>query len=362
MATQITASATDDELRSLVWTPTDAQRNYIQWTKQSYERTNILLTSNAKLDSEILPLFPGQARIVCARPGGGKTTYSLATGVIPQARLYAKTGSKKACLIVTYDQTIEEIEGIINSQSGHTITDVAWGRVPVHIIEQSMEGRELLPIYYLGKSGVERRRKQPRMTVDNVYKAILMMEQEHDIEIQLLMVDFMQIIPIVGKASRADQVAESYALYHELLQELQAFGLLLSQAKREIETEKIKIPKLVHSEWSDSAGQFGHQFVGIWRPWTTEPPSMPCPLVQRHEVNGRCWFCLNKQLVPMIEVYYGGGIQKMPVAANLMVTQYSKHRFEEPNKTFYQFFDTRLVRLAEIEWTRYKQGQIPEYA
>lgn len=353
---------TDDDLRQLMWTPGQAQANYVEFAKQSRERKNVLLSGNRKMDSEILPLFYAQARIICARPGGGKTTYAIATSVLPHARRRAAEKSKKAGLIVTYDQTIEELEGIIASQSGHTLTDVAWGRVPIEYVEKSVEGRELLPIYYLGKSGVTRRRRQPRMTVDNVMRAIEILESDQGIEVELLMVDFMQIVPTVGRYGRGEQVGEAYSLYHELIQDLQCFGLFLSQANRDVEKEKIKIPRPHNAEWSDLAFQFGHQFVGLWRPWNTEPPAIKCPLSERHlPLPEKCWFCHNKGLVPQIEVYYGGSMQKMPVAANLFISQFPKHRFEEPNKTFYQYFDTRLVKLADIEFAKYLQGKVPEF-
>ena len=318
-----------DEYKKLVFTPSEISDAYVQYAERIRQHAENGLTWGVpSMDKAIIPLRPGDVIGIIARPGHGKSSLAAYLAKRTARSIMQGNGRGKQCVIFcTFEQTVEECEAFFQSGQQYNVSDFAWGRVPMDlIIKQSIE-RINLPVWLMGRSLV-RRREAPRMTIENIYRAIDSLEKSeadggYGIKPALVIIDYIQIVPVENARERVQQVGEAILQSKELAANIGAPVVVCVQARREVDSYKVKIPTASDCQWASAIEQAADKLLGIWRPCLTHAKSIG----DQVEVAGR----------------------KVTLTQNLFVAKLLKQRWYEAGQVFLLHFDPAAVKLADLE-------------
>ena len=313
-------SASDD-YRTLIHTPADLAVEFIDYARKIKANPGISW-GVPSMDKVMIPMRPGDVTGIIARPGHGKSTTSayLARHIGKQI---AETGAKDQCVVyVTFEQSIEEIESMfeIDGDSGYDLSDVAWGRADIDAMIRSSVKRLSLPVVLIGKSQ-SRRKQTPRMTVDNVYRALASLETDYHVKPSLVVLDYIQIIPVEKAADRITQVGEAIVRSKELAIDIGAPIVFCVQASRKVDDYGEKIPTASDCQWASAIEQTADKLIGIWRPVLTEEP----------------------------DAVLNMGGREVKITQNLFIARLLKQRMAQAGQTFVLNFAPQYVRLSDME-------------
>lgn len=309
---------------SLIYTGAEAARNWIEYAE--YVRTNNGLTFGVKrLDETILPLRRGKILAILARPGHGKSTLAVYLAR-KEALEIAAAGRKENVFYVTLDQPIEEIDTIVNSDSGVNLSDIAWGRADLETMRARSLKRARLPLDYIGKSAHEYRKQKP-FTFRNIYAEIKAETERRGIQTSLVVLDYIQKFHVGEKERRQDEVTEAIFAARELCLDLQCKMIVCVQAARESEKDMEKIPRSHHCQHASAIEQEADAILGLWRPIKTETA---------------------KEIVVPLD----GERKTIPVRDEVMLMRLDKQRMEKAGINYAVWLDPKLVHLAEMELTQ----------
>lgn len=306
---------------SLVYTPAEVATNWMEYAR--YVRTEPGLTFGVKrLDETILPLRRGKILGILARPGHGKSTMAVYLAR-KEAFEIVRDGRKEMVFYVTLDQPVEEIDTIVNSDAGVTLSEIAWGRADLSKMEQRAIKRVNLPLAYVGKSAHEYRKTKP-FTFRNIYEEIQTEAKRIGVRVSLVVIDYIQKFHVGEKDKRSDQVTEAIFAARELCLDLQCKMIVCVQASRDSETSDNKIPRAIHCQHASAIEQEADALLGLWRPIKTET---------------------NKELPVTVD----GKRHVIPITPELMLMRLDKQRMENAGINYVVHLDPKLVRLADME-------------
>lgn len=312
------------EHKKLVFTPSEISTAYVEYAEKIREHAENGLTWGVpSMDKAIIPLRPGDVVGIIARPGHGKSTLAAYLAKRTAARIAQENGHKKQCVIFcTFEQTVEECEAFFQCGTQYNVSDFAWGKVPMDIIKRNAVSRIDLPVWLMGKSLI-RRREAPRMTPDVIYRAIDSIESDYGVKPALVVLDYIQIVPVAHARERIQQVSEAILKSKELAGDIGAPIAVCVQARREVDTYKSKIPTAADCQWASAIEQASDKLLGIWRPCLTEQKVMG----EMVKVNG----------------------QEVQLTQNLFVAKLLKQRWYSAGHVFLLHFDPAAVKLADLE-------------
>lgn len=256
--------------KSIYFTPAEAGNNTLEFLKHKASRAGMKWLT-PKMNNAILPLDAGMMAAICSLPGAGKTTHGVALSA-QYARELVEQSAQKSVLFISLDQPAENIRTLLLAAASrnYTVTDFHRGEVPEAEIQKLNLELVELPIYICGKSAVERR-DQPRFTFQNIERGIREMEQHVHLSPALIVIDYIQIMPIERDTRRTEQVTEAVYQARELCLDLQVPILLLAQATRDsVKDRRIKIPLPQDSQHSSAIEQAVDCWIGLWKPQATE--------------------------------------------------------------------------------------------
>lgn len=316
-----------DAHKKLVFTPLEISSAYVEYAEKIRQHTENGLTWGVpSMDKAIIPLRPGEVVGIIARPGHGKSTLAAYLAKRTAASI-AQNGSKQCVIFCTFEQTVEECEAFFQCGQQYNVSDFAWGKVPMDLIIKQSVKRINLPVWLIGRS-ITRRRQAPRMTIDNIYHAIDSLEKSEDdggfeIKPALVIIDYIQIVPVERARERVQQVGEAILQAKELAANIGAPVVVCVQARREVDTYKAKIPTAADCQWASAIEQAADKLLGIWRPCLTE-----------------------ERLIGEIVEIAG---QKVQLTQNLFVAKLLKQRWYSAGHVFLLHFDPAAVKLADLE-------------
>jgi replicative DNA helicase len=307
---------------SLVYTPAEVSTNWIDYAR--YVRTEPGLTFGVrKLDETIIPLRRGKILAILARPGHGKSTLAVYLAR-KEAQEIAANERQEMVFYVTLDQPVEEIDTIVNSDAGVTLSEIAWGRADLTKMEQRAIKRVNLPLAYVGKSAHEYRKTKP-FTFRNIYEEIQIEAKRIGVKVSLVVIDYIQKFHVGEKEKRSDQVTEAIFAARELCLDLQCKMIVCVQAARESESSgENKIPRSIHCQHASAIEQEADAILGLWRPIKTET---------------------GKEITVNVE----GVNHRIPITPELMLMRLDKQRMENAGINYVVHMDPKLVKLAEME-------------
>lgn len=250
--------------RLFLHTPADVNQSYVEWARRLQEEPGIKY--GCVLDRHMIPLHPGDLMAAVARPGHGKSSFMAYMAKKTALDIIKRGAEDEAVVYVTWEQSIEEIEAFFQSGGKYTSTDMAWGRVPMDVIKRNAVKRPALPIWFVGYSNRHAGIEKPRMYVDYVYEAIEGMQREYGKRPVLLLLDYIQIIPVERGGKRFEQVAHATTLTKELLMNLGVAGIAGVQASRDVDKYNEKIPTMSDAQHSSEIEQRADKQIALWRP------------------------------------------------------------------------------------------------
>jgi replicative DNA helicase len=279
------------------------------------------------LDRAIIPMRPGDVVGIIARPGHGKSTLMAYLARHTAQDIVKRGSTDRECVVYcTFEQSCEEIETFFEIEGDtYSASDLAWGKVDIDTVIKGAVKRIALPVWMMGKSMI-RRGQIPRMTVENVYRALEMMEADHKIKPSLIILDYIQIIPIDKAAERNTQVADAInRAKTDLAMNVGCPVVFGVQAGRDVDKRASKIPISSDCQWASEIEQAADKLIGIWRPCLTED-------VKTVQVNKTDY----------------------SVTPELLVAKLLKQRGEQAGQTFALHFAPQWIRLSDIELRQYE--------
>lgn len=317
---------TDHPYRELVHAPADLALEYVQWAK-SLRGARQVPFGIPVVDAKVVPFHPGDMIVFCGRPGHAKTSMLSYLARAEAKRIVERDETDRVVVYVTFEQVAEEIESVFQINDTYTASDLVWGRVPIEEVERNAIHRASLPIFIIGNSLARTGAGSPRMYPEIVFQAIESLEADYSVKPSLILVDYIQLIPIPHQADRHKQVIEAAYRVKEIAQRVGCPAAVAVQARREVDSRDVKIPGLWDAQWSSAIEQTADKFFSLWRPWLTE--------AHRDEYDQPATITIDQDTYP--------------VSKKLLIMSMLKQRFEDGRYTWGLHFDPRYLKLCAIE-------------
>jgi len=314
----------------LVHSPADLSAAIIQWAEHVEKYTGITWGIPC-IDSKVVPMYPGDFTCILGRPGAGKSSL-LAFLAKQEARRIVERGTqdKEAVVYVTWESSAEEIASFLmisgKKTGGYSVSDLAWGRVPLEKVRQDALNLVTLPVWTIGHGIGRADQNIVRMTPKVVYHAIETMEAEYGRKPVLMLFDYIQLIPSETAQERVAQVTEAPIRIKELALTLGAPAVAAVQASRKVDTYDTKLPEQNDAQWASSIEQTADKMFSLWRPAVTEG--------------------LVRDGQPIFIEFQG---KRLQVTNELMLIQMIKQRREQGRHLWAMYFDPAYLWLAEME-------------
>lgn len=304
-----------------IHTPADLAAEYVGFAERLQAEVGIGFDIPA-VDAHVLPAHAGDEIAFIARPGHCKTSL-LAYFARKEGKKLAAAGRShdRAVVYVTYEQSAEELEAFFQSNEKYTNAELLRGKVQLDDVRRQVLDRAQLPVWIIGHGLSRVDPKAPRMTPEIVYRAIEEMHGTYGVTPHLLLIDYMQLIPIEGTQDRVAAVTEVPIRVKELAMRVGCPAILAVQAGRGVDQRDEKIPALTDAQWASSIEQTCDKVFGLWRPWQTEEHDAVIDLEG----------------------------QKCQVTETLLIMRMLKQRFESGRWTWPLYFAPQYLKLAALE-------------
>jgi replicative DNA helicase len=312
--------------KELVHTPADLAHEYVQWAG-SLRGARQVPFGIPVVDAKVVPFHPGDMVVFCGRPGHAKTSILSYLARSEAKRIVQRKERDRVVVYVTFEQVAEEIESVFQASAQYTVSDLVWGKVSMEDVEKASLSRASLPIFIIGNSLARTSAGSPRMYPEIVFQAIESLEADYHVKPSLILIDYIQLIPIPHQADRHKQVIEAAYRVKEIAQRVGCPAAVAVQARREVDSRDIKIPGLWDAQWSSAIEQTADKFFSLWRPWLTESHT---------DAYGQT------ATVTIDDNQY-------PVSKSLLIMSMLKQRFEDGRYTWGLHFDPRYLKLCAIE-------------
>lgn len=316
---------TPETARMFFYTPAQSARLLGQYTEARARHPGIQLGIRS-MDEKMLPMVPGDVVGFISRPGHGKTTVSACVAKNAANQLVRQGRNDEIIVYVTFEQVVEEIESLFQADENLSVTEIVSGRASDDDLKYRALSRPKLPVWLMGKSIVEHR-DMPRMTIGNIFESLLMIEDEFKKKAALIILDYLQIIPLDNNESRMDQVAEAIGGSKELAQTIACPVIFNVQAARAVDSREEQIPTASDCQWSSAIEQAADKLFGFWRPWLTAKDRTKT-------------------------LRYNG--TELKITPNLFISKCLKQRFAVAGDIFVSNFEPQFVKLSDME----VEGQI----
>lgn len=319
----------EHDLNQFIHTPQRASAGYVKLATELTEGRGVKFGFN--IDEKVIPARAGKVFDLIARPGHGKTSLMVAMAV-NEAKEVARRGETDDTYVgyVTWETPVEEIDAFLQDMPGYSVTDLAWGRVPVEEIRKNSIKRVNLPIWLFGSSLYGSSFRQPPFTIEKLYDSIEFIYKKYGKRPSALFLDYIQRIPVPNEKERYMQVTSATHMVRRLSVEAKTPIFLGVQANQRIDDRGSPIPSMRDAEWSAAITQDADTVVGLWRPIRTHDP---------HE----------HEHIKIDNKYYTNN-------EKLMVIKLLKQRWESGTGTFAADMDMSTLRIRDAVPTILGQG------
>lgn len=312
------------DFKQLIHTPADLAVEHLDWATRNATMPG-MSWGIPIIDRYVIPMRPGDLVGLIGRPGHGKSSI-LAYLARTEAKRIIKRGTakKEAVIYVTWESSAEELENFFAADKNTSASDVAWGRADLEYLKRKSIKRAALPIWVIGHGIGRAAANTPRMTVDVVYAAIESMKEDYGVKPVLVLLDYIQLIPVNRANERVIQVTEAVIRAKELAQRTAVPIAAGVQARREVDQYKQPIPEKADAQWASGIEQTVDKLFGLWRP------------------------CLSKGFENQI-IDIEGVPGTYDVNQQLLIMRMLKQRGEDGRKTWALHFAPQYLTLCEFE-------------
>lgn len=319
----------DEDIRKLVHTPPEIARDFVAWAERRKTEPGIPW-GVPLLDKYMLPMYPGDLVTVLGRPGHGKSSFLAFLAREHSKRLRAQPDNNKCVVYCTWESTVEELANFLLANEQYSVTDVARGRVPIDVVQRQSSKMIGSRIFIIGRGIGRIDTVGLRLTPEIVFRIIESMEEDYGVKPDLMLFDYLQLIPSENHRDRREQIAEAPIRIKELAQTVGAPAVCAVQASRTVDEYKVKLPRVSDAQWSSSIEQTSDKMLGMWRPVLTQQPGTEI---------------VDDKGVPVKT--QGGG--SLTADDCLLVMRKLKERYNAGRNTWYLSFAPQYLRLADLE-------------
>ncbi len=310
-----------DLIAQLIYTSSDLAVNHVKYAEKIQREPGIKWGVDA-IDKLVLPSRGGDVSLIVGRPGDGKTSLltSLARRECDQIVARGKE-NEEVVVYITYEGTVDNIYTGIIASGEYSISDYHWGRVPLEKVGSVAVKRGVMPIIMIGFSTFRKHDEPILMTLDKILDSVRYIEQKLKKRPTLLLIDYLQLIPVKRSENKVDQVARAIVQAKSLGMDLDLPTFMGAQASRDVDRYDIRLAEKSDVQWSSQAEQHTDKMFSITR-----------PILYKH--NGT-----------IIEI----NKKKAEVTPNLLVMAMKKQRNEQGSAFWYLEMNPQLLTLAEYE-------------
>lgn len=228
-----------------------------------------------KVDTDFLPMLPGEMLTIIARPGHLKTATMMRWARQRATFLQTNGILNRVVVYLTYEQHTEELHSFfVAAECGISVDLMARGQLDEAQLEMVRDygvRRAAVPLWFMGHSQ-ERRKKRPRIDLESVSASLRRIENweqdgQRDLKIDMLFVDYLQRIPFVG--NQESKIIGT----DDNLNRLKDIGLAFScplvvgvQARREVDKYNPQIPEMGDGAWCSGIEQISDKIFACVRP------------------------------------------------------------------------------------------------
>ena len=310
-----------DSARLLIHTPADSAVEYVEYMRILRDTAGVKW-GISQIDNDMRPMRPGDVIGIIARPGHGKSTIAAYLTRKVAKDIVREGIDNEIALYVTFEQSTEEIDTFfeIPDSEAYSLTDLSFGRIDERTLIKDSIKRISLPVFIMGES-ITRRKTMPRMTFDTIYSEIENIEEDYKVKPRIIVLDYIQIIPVDRKDDRVQQVGEAIVRSKELARRVGCPVVVCVQAGRGVDKYEAKVPTAADCQWASAIEQAADALIGIWRPALTEQ-------VGSHKtINGK----------------------DIEVTQNLLIAKLLKQRMASAGHVWFLNFAPQYVRLSDME-------------
>jgi len=323
-----------DDFRVLVHNEAQLAASYVKWAQRIHD-TEGCSWNVPGIDKKVIPLRAGEMAVIVGRPGHAKTSLMAYLAKAEAQRIMDRGTRDTECVVyVTWEESAEELTKMFIPRVGadYTITDLAWGRVPMDtIIGQASKLSQFPPILVIGH-GIERARsgkRAPVMTPDAVLSAIETLETDYGRKPTLALFDYVQRVPIQRISNKVEEVTEAVKAINDLGMRIACPIYVGAQARQEVDRRDDKMPAAADCQWASAILQDADKLFAVMRPAQYLSPSQ-----MGHEI------------------YEFSDGRSFIVNTNLLILKMWKQRGDAGNQAWAMHFEPDTLALNEIELRR----------
>jgi len=260
--------------RDIVYTPNEAATlavNAIQERRQ-HPGAGVRLGIPC-IDKDMLPLRPGDLVTILGRPSDYKSGLMQFWARNLAHEIIDEDAKQDIVVFVTWEMAVEELclydlaaVTRLNAAdlSQGRIDDSAWERLQAAAMK-----RAVTPMWFVGHS-IERRKRRPRLTMTNIAKALLWVENEMGFHPRIVFLDYLQQMEAEGGETRRMQIFENVHRSKDMALALGCPVVLGCQTHRRVDERKWKLAMMGDGLESSNIEHTADKMLSVWMPKRTE--------------------------------------------------------------------------------------------
>lgn len=227
----------------------------------------------SSVDKDMLPLRPGELCAVIGRPSNYKTGLML-YAARNEVKKILDSGVENECVVyITWEIAVEESGLIELANATHidvshiaqgTINDGDWAALMGAALQ-----RAVTPLWVIGHS-ITYRKKRPTLTMSDVARAMVFIEDKLGYHPRLIVLDYLQQIQPENSVERRIQMLENVHRAKDMSLAMGCPVMLGVQAKREVDERKFKLPNMGDGMETSNIEHTADKILTVWMPKTTE--------------------------------------------------------------------------------------------
>lgn len=276
------------------------------------------------VDKVLKPCRGGELVTVMGRPSNYKSGFMQHWARHVAEDLKAGD-SHEIVVYITWEMAVEEL-GVYDLAAALQIStedlqdgrldDATWERLQA----QAMK-RATLPLWIIGHS-LERRHKRPNLTLSNIAKALMWIDEEMGVHPKIVFLDYLQLMQSEKGDERRMQIIENVHRSKDMAYHLGCPVVLGVQAGRQVDDRKWKLPEMGDGLESSSIEHAADKMLSVWMPKQSEPVG-------------------SRVQIPGSGVY-------LDVTENLLICGVKKQRMGAANRLFPLYVDPTRNAIAPM--------------
>lgn len=225
------------------------------------------------VDQALLPLRPGELVTITSRPGHYKSGLMTFWARNIARDLLKEEKKQDVVVFVTWEMAIEEI-GLYDLAAAIKLdaADLAQGRVDdagLVKLQGAAMRRASIPLWLVGHS-IKRRKKRTRLTLSNVARALMWIEENMAFHPSIIFLDYLQ--QMETERRKGQEIARRLDIFenvHRCKDMALAMGcpvVLAVQAGRQVDGREWKLPQMGDQQESSNVEQTADKMMSLWYP------------------------------------------------------------------------------------------------